>query len=152
MEGDSIEQVLQKLAHADPTESEVIYVDLDENSLSLAHNWKKKCCYGRLISDRSIDLVPISETHLGQHLVEQIRVEDEFAGQWIYQFFFQSNEDLQWILDGTPYNIDNSLLVLVAGTAQTCPPFEAFDWIEVRAHLWRLPSCFITRPVARNIL
>lgn len=61
-----------------------------------------------------------------------------FKSNDLYQFLFKVAVEMQGVLEHSPWNINNCLLVLVVGRVDRSPPLHAFDWVE----LW----------VAKNLL
>lgn len=57
------------------------------------------------------------------------------ASYKILQFFFKYRDDIQGIVEKSPWYINNNMLILTIGDPYITPPFEDFEWIEECVHI-----------------
>lgn len=70
----------------------------------------------------------------------------------LLQFFFQTKDEMEAILDQTPWNVENHLLILTPASPSQLPPPSEFEWIECWVHLWGFPRFMISEAIGRKFL
>lgn len=133
---ENINNVLRRFTKTrlDPASNDVLILDADTAQSPL--NRSANYCYGK------IHAAPNFNFRTLQTILDHPWNKTKFRVSWIrdglLQFFFQSKKEMEAILECTPWNIENHLLILVSGSTNQLPFPSDFDWVEYWIHFWGL--------------
>lgn len=102
--------------------------EVAQSSLNMGANY----CYGKLYS------APDFNFRTFQAILDRAWNKTDFRvckiRDALLQFFFQSKEDMEAMLQRAPWNVDNHLLILIPGSTHQLPFPSDFEWIECWIH------------------
>lgn len=147
---DNVNAMLRKFANIRLSNASEDVLTLNNEIAQSSLNLGANCCYGKIY------LAPYFNFRTLQTILDRSWNKTDFrvskVRDGLLQFFFQSKDDMEVILERAPSNIDNHLLILIPNSTHQLSFPSDFEWIEYWIHFWGLPGFMISEKIGRLML